>query len=323
MQLFVTGGTGFFGKALLRYWQTDPAITNYFEKITFLSRNPDDFKLRYAGLLSGLNVDFHRGDIMSPASLPTGQSFSHIMHAATDSTMGPQLIPLERYLQIVKGTQNLLDFAVKNNTEKFLLTSSGGVYGSQPHDMTHIPESYCGLPDPLNPNSAYGVGKRSAEHLCTLYAEQYGFDFVVARCFAFVGEDLPLDVHFAIGNFLRNVLNKEDIVIQGDGMALRSYMDQRDLSQWLSTFLLTATKSKVYNVGSDESISIKDLALLLHQVTNATSQIKILGKPAIGAAAQRNQYIPDISRAKELRLSNKYSLSDSILYTFEKLRSNN
>ena len=323
MHLFVTGGTGFFGKALLRYWQINPKTISFFKKITFISRNPDDFKLRYAGLLSGLNINFHKGDIMSPASLPVGQSFSHILHAATDSTTGPQMVPLERYLQIVKGTQNILDFAVQNNIEKFLLTSSGGVYGPQPQDMPKIPESYCGLPDPLNVNSAYGVGKRSAEHLCNLYAERYGFDFVIARCFAFVGEDLPLDVHFAIGNFLRNVLNEEDIVIQGDGTAIRSYMDQRDLSQWLSTLMLSATKSKVYNVGSEESISIKELALLVRRVTNARSQIKILGKPSIGAAAHRNQYIPDISRAKELQLDNKYNLSDAISYTFEKLRSSN
>ena len=159
--------------------------------------------------------------------------FTHVLHAAADSTLGPQRSPLQRYDQIVDGTRNLLDFAVACGVQRFLLTSSGGVYGPQPEDMAKIPEDWLGMPDPLNPANAYGVGKRAAEHLCALYHATHGIDTVIARCFAFVGEDLPLDVHFAIGNFIRDALWAEEIIVGGDGTPLRSYLDQRDLAQWL------------------------------------------------------------------------------------------
>jgi len=131
----------------------------------------------------------------------------------------------------------MLDFARKHCVPRFLLTSSGGVYGQQPANMGKILETYNGMPDPLNPVNAYSIAKRCAEHLCALYQEAYGIETVVARCFAFVGPDMPLDAHFAIGNFIRDALWRNCISVSGDGTPLRSYMYQDDLAHWLHVLL--------------------------------------------------------------------------------------
>jgi UDP-glucuronate decarboxylase len=310
MHVFVTGGTGFFGKALLRYWSAGglPELTG--TRFTLLSRDPERFRVGYGELLAGLNVELVAGDIQRPETLPAGD-YTHILHAATDSTFGPQLTPLQRYNQIVDGTRNILDFAVAHKVGRFLLTSSGGVYGAQPSEMMQMPESYNGMPNPLNPNHAYSVAKRCAEHLCALYKESHGLETVIARCFAFVGRDLPLDVHFAIGNFIRDALSAPEITVAGDGTPIRSFMDQRDLAAWLFALLQRGTPGQAYNVGSDEEVCIRDLAHLVQGVLAPEKPVRILGTPTLNSF--RNRYVPSIAKASdELGLSLSFSLADSV-----------
>lgn len=303
MHVFVTGGTGFFGKALLRQWPHDV-------NLTLLSRDPTHFRAVHGNLLTGRNVHLVRGDILLPNTLPKGD-YTHILHAATDSTFGPQLSPLQRYTQIVDGTRNLLNFAIMHRISRFLLTSSGGVYGPQTQSVLQIPEDYNGMPDPLNPHNAYSIAKRCAEHLCALYKERYDLEVVIARCFAFVGRDLPLDVHFAIGNFIRDALASSEISVGGDGTPVRSYMDQRDLADWLIALLAYGRAGQAYNVGSDVEISIAELAHLVRDIIAPNKSVRIAGVPSDNNF--RNRYVPSIAKARvELGLELSFSLETSI-----------
>ncbi|MEB3353745.1 MAG: NAD(P)-dependent oxidoreductase, partial [Cyanobacteriota bacterium] len=227
-------------------------------------------------------------------TLPWGHSFTHVLHAATDSTIGPSLTPLQRYDQIVEGTRNILDLAVATGARRFLLTSSGGIYGPQPAHLAAIPEDWPGSPPLAEPSTAYSQAKRAAEHLCALVGEQHGLETVVARCFAFVGHDLPLNVHFAIGNFIRDALTADAITVSGDGTPLRTYLHQSDLAHWLLTLLEHGRPGQAYNVGSDEVISIAELAHLVRDLLAPEKPVRILGSPQ--PAAARNRYVPDITK---------------------------
>lgn len=310
MKVLLTGGTGFFGKSLLRHW-TETAQTGLpLPEVCVLSRYPEAFLSSYPEFKSCKWLSFRQGDVMTLSSLPV-EDFTHILHAATDSTLGPKLTPMDRYVQIVDGTRNMLDFAVRSNAKRFLLTSSGGVYGPQPADVAQIPETYCGMPDPLNKDNTYSVAKRCAEHLCALYEDRQGLEVVVARCFAFVGRDLPLDVHFAIGNFIRDALTKEEITVGGDGTQIRSYMDQRDLAIWLTNLLESGQAGEAYNVGSDHAITIKELAYLVRNTLSPNKPVRIIGQAQ--TQSFRNRYVPSILKAKtELGLALQFSLEDSI-----------
>jgi dTDP-glucose 4,6-dehydratase len=313
MKLFLTGGTGFFGKALLRHWHVQQLAGLPVPEVCVLSRSSERFLAAHPEYSKLSWLRFVAGDVLAPQSLPQGERFSHILHAAADSTLGPQLKPLAQYDQIVQGTRNLLQFAVQTAAKRFLFVSSGAVYGRQPDHLSLIPEDWHGMPDPQAPSSAYGVAKRAAEHLCALYQNAYGIETVVARCFAFVGQDLPLDVHFAIGNFIRDALSADIITVRGNGLPSRSFMDQTDLACWLLALIEQGRSGQAYNVGSPEAISIADLAQLVGNLISPSKPIHILGQPF--ADGPRDRYVPDVSKAMgELGLVNKVSLANAIAH---------
>lgn len=313
MKLFFTGGTGFFGRAVLRYLQAQHALnlSGLPEEVVVLSRSSERFLDQYNEFSDISWLRFHKGDIEDFSSLPQREKFTHVLHAAADSTEGAHLSPLQRYDQIVNGTRNLLDFAVASDADRFLYTSSGAVYGPQPAHLDRIPEDWNGIPDPLNAGDSYGIAKRSAEHLCVLYGSQFGISTIIARCFAFVGQDLPLDAHFAIGNFIRDALWSNEIIVNGDGTPQRSYLDQEDLANWLFTLLEKGVSGQAYNVGSDQSLTITELAHLVRDIVAPNKQVRILGDLIVNK--NRNIYVPNINRVRtELNLDVRISLEDSI-----------
>lgn len=309
--ILLTGGTGFFGRALLRHWLASAKQGMPPPFVTVLARNPSSFIAQFPEFEGHSWLAFHKANILEPGTLPYKGSFSHILHAATESTFGPQLQPIARLQEIVEGTRNLLDLAVHCQVKRFLLTSSGAVYGPQPDHIASMNETYMGSPDPMQANNAYGMGKRMAEHLCTLYRHAYGIQTVVARCFAFVGPDLPLNVHFAIGNFIRDALLSQSITVNGDGSPLRSYMDQEDLAHWLLHLLQYGRSGDVYNVGSSEPISIADLARLVRDTLAPHKPVQIMGEHLENGP--RNRYIPDVDKVhREFGLQLSISLRESI-----------
>ena len=198
MKLLITGGTGFFGRALLRNWIHDEANGLIIPEVTVLTRSPDAFLKNYPEFTNKSWLTLHEGNILDYKTLPFNKFFTHILHAATESTIGPTMPALQRYDEIINGTRNILDYAVKKNIKRLLLTSSGGVYGPQPENVVGIPENYLGIPDPQDPISAYSMAKRASEHLCCLYYDAHGIESVVARCFSFVEKyllNIPSNTH--------------------------------------------------------------------------------------------------------------------------------
>jgi nucleoside-diphosphate-sugar epimerase len=312
--IFITGATGFFGSWLLESFVWANNHLNLRAQATLLTRNPDKIREKL------LHLDFSAiqvvaGDIRN-FRFPDGE-FSHMIHAATES--GAELNvkqPQVMFNTIVEGTRHCLEFAAHAGARKFLFTSSGAIYGKQPSDLTHVPEDFTGSPDSLDPNSAYGEGKRAAELLCALAAKGTGLEAKIARCFAFVGPYMRLDAHFAIGNFIRDRLEGHRIQVRGDGTPVRSYMYISDLMVWLWTILFRGESCRAYNVGSEEGINIADLAREVANTGPKRASLHILGTPVPGAPVAR--YVPSTARAQqELGLRCSVPLREAIGRTIE------
>jgi len=308
-RIFVTGATGFFGIWLLESFAYANEHFGLGVELVGLTRNPDAFHSKAPHLTANPSIRLHRGDVRD-FSFPDGV-FTYVIHAGTTSSA--PVPPLEMLDTIIQGTRHTLDFAVAAGAKRFLFVSSGAVYGKQPPGMTHIPETYEGAPDTMDPNSAYGEGKRAGELLCSLYHKQHGLETTIARCFAFVGPHLPLDAHFAIGNFIRDSMKGESITVK-DGAPYRSYLYAADLAIWLWTILFKGEYCHPYNVGSDQEITIADLAQTVASTVGGS--VAPLPLSTLNLNTPVSRYVPCVERARsELGLNVKNELARSISST--------
>jgi dTDP-glucose 4,6-dehydratase len=308
-RIFVTGATGFFGIWLLETFAYANKELGLRAELVGLSRNPEAFFNKAPHLAGQEGISFHQGDVRD-FEFPEGD-FSHVIHAGTTSSA--PVPPREMLDTIIQGTQRTLDFAVAAGTKRFLFVSSGAVYGKQPHEITHLPETYMGGPDTMEPSSAYGEGKRVGELFCAIYNKEYGLEANIARCFAFVGPHLPLDAHFAIGNFIRDALKGVPIKVK-DGTPYRSYLYAADLAIWLWTILFKGEACRPYNVGSDQEITIADLAKSISSMFGGPVQLISTLSCNLNPLASR--YVPSVkSPYSKLGLRILISLDEAIRRT--------
>lgn len=292
LNVFLTGGTGFFGKSFLDLYIKYSDIFNI--RLTILSRSPQEFLASYPQYKHS-KITWLKGEITN-FTFPE-QKFDVILHFATPADAKMNLTqPLLMCSTIVDGMSHILDFAQQSGCKKFLFASSGAVYGTQPSDLSNVSESYLGSPSPLAPDAAYGEAKRYAELLGYMTARNSNFEFKVARCFAFVGRHLNRHGMYAIGNFIGDALSDQTIHIKGDGTAYRSYLYADDLIVWLLTILIDGKNHEAYNVGSDQAINIKDLANQVNTSLKKSCEIQIHQVPKPGASVAR--YVPSTEKAR-------------------------
>ena len=323
--VFITGATGFFGIWLL---ETLLAANREFSlgmRILALSRDPAAFVKTVPHLAHDPAVTWLVGDVRDFA-FPVGP-VTYVIHAAAEASAKLNAEDPQAMFDVcVKGTRRALELASEKRAIRMLFTSSGAIYGRQPRELSHTPEDFTGGPDPLDPKNAYAEGKRAAEQLCAIAGlpppAGSGLHISIARCFAFVGPHLPLDAHFAIGNFIRDALAGGPVLVGGDGTPFRSYLYAADLVEWLLTILLRGESGRAYNVGSEEAVSIRQLADRVAAVTatlypdRAPSKVTVAKQPRPGFPAER--YMPDCGRARaELGLLPATSLDTAILRTMQ------
>ena len=304
-RIFVTGGTGFIGAWLLEACQHANRELACGLQVVVLSRNPALARAMAPHLFNDPAFELLAGDVRHfcpPVSSPVGR-FDLCVHAASDvGDVRKAGQHRDVFDSAVSGTRRVLDFAIESGVKRFLLTSSGAVYGVQPPQMDKISESFTGAPDCLQVSSAYGNGKRAAEWLsCAAADGATDMEVVIARIFALLGPGLPLDGPFAAGNFIRDALRGEPIHIQGDGRPVRSYLYAADACAWLLRLLEAGGRGEAYNVGSESALSIAELAgKVAHATANPAPASLPEPLPADAAKlASAPRYVPDTRKARQ------------------------
>lgn len=319
-RLFITGGTGFIGNWLVQTVQRANDVLDSRIELIVLSRDPKRAQNHHSNVFRRPDIQLIQGDVTSFAA-PEGP-LDLCIHAATDvanSAQGHDQLHL--FDSIVTGTRRVLDISQQKGVSRFLLASSGAVYGTQPPDLELVSEAYAGAPCPEQLSAAYGHGKRVAEWLSCSYAAQGNLDIIIARIFALLGPGIPLNGPFAAGNFIRDALAQAPILIQSDGRTIRSYLYMADLCVWLFRLLESGQSGEAYNVGSESSLSILDLANQIAKNADSVSSIEVL-LPG-NASSLPARYVPNTSKARQsLQLSEYTSLQSALLKSLEWSRLN-
>ena len=312
-RLLITGGTGFIGRWLVETLATANRAFGLDLRLCLTTRNAAAFAARLPHLARDPAIACIESDVRT-LTLAAQAPFTHVVHAAADaSAQLNENSPHTVFQTIVHGMENVLDIARTRSARKVLFLSSGAVYGQQPADCPHVQEDASCAPDPQNPRNAYAEAKRAAEMLATIYRIQYGLDVVSARIFSVLGPLLPLDIHFAAGNFIRDALRGETIRVQGDGRPVRSYLYPGDLVHGLLLLLTRQTCHTAYNLGSEQAVSIAELAQRIADLIG-NGHIRIAQQSDPGWNAGR--YVPDIRRLREeFAFTPSISLNEAILRT--------
>jgi len=216
----------------------------------------------------------------------------------------------------VRAMENVIRLAESFvSPPRIVFTSSGGVYGEMPGGFDRFPEGFGGAASCFDPRSAYAEGKRAAEFLLTEATHRGVCVGVVARLFAFSGIHLPLDRHFAVGNFVRDAIHHGVVRVSGDGTPVRSYLDGFDMASWILKLVDTGEPGFGYHIGSEEAISIAELARLVADraalLRGDTVEVEILGAQRSTDGVSR--YVPETRLTRQmLGVSQSVSLTESV-----------
>lgn len=313
-RILLTGATGFLGGSLIETFLHANERFGLDARVVVLTRDPQSAQARHPWL-SNKAIDLIAGDVATFETVPG--SISHCIHGAAVSSIPLALQDGAQISRtIVDGTRRCLEVATRSHARDFLLISSGAVYGPQPMDLGALSEDFPMAPLGDSPRDQYARAKRAAEDMCL--AASAPLAPRVARCFAFLGPGIPLDAHYAAGNFIRDALTGGPIIVDGDGMTMRSYLYTSDAAAWLWTMLLSDTTGVAYNVGSPEGVTIAGLA---HEIArNAGNTPVVIRGQSRGGSAQR--YVPSVSRAAtQLGLRPSVPLSEAVRRTLAWARS--
>jgi nucleoside-diphosphate-sugar epimerase len=305
--LLLIGGSGFFGKSFLDAYGRGLLAPWGIGRVIVLARSAMWLRATHPTLI-GPGVELIDADIATVRDLPPAD---FVVHAASSSDACAYAAdPSGERANILAATDTYCRIAARDHRHsRIVYTSSGAVYGQQPETLSHIAEDFTpGATDGLvTYKRDYAEAKRLSEAMLARLGEQ-GLAVSVARCFAFVGAHLPRDQHFAIGNFLADGMAGRPVRVATRKAVYRSYMHADDLVRWLMTIAAHATPAcPVYNVGSDQAVTMGDLARLVAERFGVAAEVPAITDPTT------DRYIPATDKARrELGLTLDYDLLAAI-----------
>lgn len=310
--ILVTGGTGFIGSALIEKIANNYAQEKIKLNIDVISRKRSEI-VEYS---QDISITFHSQALESLTSLPASE-YEFVIHAASPTPMerfSGSVSELDRFKSVIQGSLALLNLFTKINIKKLLFLSSGAVYKQGDLDLPD--EKYHMAPSTLDNFAFYSEAKRAVETLCYLTSQKNNFEFVIARVFAIVGPGMYLedDSNYIFSNFIKDAYNGTPYKINGNHKSIRSFMHIADCVDVLMLILKNGRHNNIYNVGSDEAVSLARLAKIFNKSLDLNRPLNANLNESI---SEKSIFVPNIDKIKkEFNWFPKYTLADCIKDTY-------
>ncbi len=216
--------------------------------------------------------------------------FDHVFHYAAVVGVRRTIDNPVMVLRDIDGIRNVLDLSKNTGVQRVLFSSSSEVYG----EPVEIPQNE--RTTPLNSKLPYAIVKNIGEAFLRSYQKEFGLDYTIFRFFNTYGPKQSRD--FVVSKFIRAALQGDDITLYGDGLQTRTfcYIDD-NIDACLNAYHRGEVINDVVNIGSDDEITIKELAELIIELTGSSSNIVYLPPLEEGDMTRR---MPDITRMRKL-----------------------
>jgi dTDP-glucose 4,6-dehydratase len=279
----VTGGAGFVGSWLCERLLEDGAevvcvdslVTGQLLNLEHLFEHPA-FAFQKADVCDGIPVPGH---------------IDGVLHLASPASPVQYLrLPVETLRVGSEGTRRALDLAEVHRA-RFLLASTSEVYGDP--DEHPQAEAYWGHVNPIGPRSVYDEAKRFAEALTFAYRRHRGVDTAIARIFNTYGPRMDTADGRVVPSFIEQAITGQPLTVAGDGSQTRSLCYVTDTVDGLVRLLHSDAAGPV-NIGSEDEVTVLELAKMIHDLTGCTSELEFIDLPEDDPRRRR----PDVSRAQ-------------------------
>ena len=309
----VTGSGGLIGTYLMYALDEVNRRHSLGMELIALCRNPEAAARRLKGIakLTCLPYD---------ACLPLSVDFraDYILHAASNAhPLAFSSDPAGTMQANILGTMNLLEH-IRRTGGRFILFSTGEIYGEKPELADGFDENSFGSINPMNARACYPESKRAAETLCAAYAQQYGVDALAARLTYIYGATITDQNSRADAQFLRKALAGEDIVLKSGGSQVRSYCYAADAASALIVLMLWGERATAYNIANpDCAVSIRQYAGTLAELAGVNLAFDLPPESERRGYSAVTRAILKADRLMSLGWEARYGLREGLSRTLE------
>jgi dTDP-glucose 4,6-dehydratase len=269
----ITGGAGFVGTWLTEIINYLNVNHNFKTQLFIFDRDIEKVKLNSPHLLKSKFIHYQRADTRYLVELPS--EINYIIHASAFPDSRDHVSnPVDVMSTSAIGTEMVLKSAERlSNLKMFLNLSSSLVYGSFAGRSNTIGENDFSTFDFNSISSVYAEAKRYSESITSAFRSQFRIPTIILRPFSLVGPYQPLHGPWALNNFINDAICGNSIKILGDGETKRSFLYATDAAFWILKSVLHAQSGSIYNLGSPEGISLKELAILVQKNFNVYKEL--------------------------------------------------